>query len=112
MAPIKDNSDRILVEKVLEYLQGIAQVKAYNLTVEKSASLNSAIDENSGINTKMEFVFIPIMFLQNITSKLLGVVIALLAIWFYLNGSMELLNCVLMLIGSFILFGALETAGN
>lgn len=112
VAPIKDSSDRILVEKVLEYLQGIAQVKAYNLTVEKSEALNSAIDENSGINTKMEFVFIPIMFLQNITSKLLGVVIALLAIWFYLNGSMELLNCVLMLIGSFILFGALETAGN
>lgn len=112
VAPVKDSSDRILVEKVLEYLQGIAQVKAYNLTVEKSAALNTAIDENSGINTKMEYAFIPLMFLQNITSKLLGVVIAVLSVWFYLNGTMELLNCVLMLIGSFILFGALENAGN
>ena len=97
---------------MLEYLQGIAQVKAYNLTGEKSAALNNAIDDNSGINTKMEFEFIPLMFLQNITSKLLGVGIAFASIWFYLNGTMELLNCVLMLIGSFILFGALENAGN
>ena len=112
VAPVKDSYDRILVEKVLEYLQGIAQVKAYNLTVEKSTALNNAIDENSGINTEMEFEFIPLMFLQNITSKLLGVVIALASIWFYLSETMELLNCVLMLIGSFILFGALENAGN
>ena len=112
VAPIKDSSDRILVEKVLEYLQGIAQVKAYNLTVEKSAALHNAIDENSGINTKMEYEFIPLMFLQNITSTLLGVVIAFASIWFYLNDTMELLNGVLMLIGSFILFGALENVGN
>lgn len=112
MAPIKDDSDRKLVEKVLEYIQGISEVKAYNLTGEKSKDLNLAIDENSTANTKMEFAFIPLMFLQNITAKITSVVIAISAVIFYLGGTMELLNTIIMMISAFILFSALETAGS
>ena len=112
IAPLKDSSDRKLVEKVLEYVQGIAEVKAYNLTGEKSRALNEAIDENSAANTKAEMAFVPIMFLQNLTAKLLGVVVAIVSVAFYLNGTMELLNAVVMILAAFILFGALDTAGN
>lgn len=112
IAPLKDSSDRKLVEKVLEYVQGIAEVKAYNLTGKKSRALNEAIDENSTANTKAEMAFVPIMFLQNLTAKLLGVVVAIISVAFYLNGTMELLNAVVMILAAFILFGALDTAGN
>ncbi len=112
IAPLKDSSDRKLVEKVLEYVQGIAEVKAYNLTGKKSRALNEAIDENSAANTKAEMAFVPIMFLQNLTAKLLGVVVAIISVAFYLNGTMELLNAVIMILAAFILFGALDTAGN
>ena len=112
IAPLKDSSDRKLVEKVLEYVQGIAEVKAYNLTGKKSRALNEAIDENSAANTKAEMAFVPIMFLQNLTAKLLGVVVAIISVAFYLNGTMELLNAVVMILAAFILFGALYTAGN
>ena len=112
IAPLKDSSDRKLVEKVLEYVQGIAEVKAYNLTGKKSRALNEAIDENSAANTKAEMAFVPIMFLQNLTAKLLGVVVAIMSVAFYLNGTMELLNAVVMILAAFILFGALDTAGN
>lgn len=112
IAPLKDFSDRKLVEKVLEYVQGIAEVKAYNLTGKKSRALNEAIDENSAANTKAEMAFVPIMFLQNLTAKLLGVVVAIISVAFYLNGTMELLNAVVMILAAFILFGALDTAGN
>ena len=112
IAPLKDSSDRKLVEKVLEYVQGIAEVKAYNLTGKKSRALNEAIDENSAANTKAEMAFVPIMFLQNLTAKLLGVVVAIISVEFYLNGTMELLNAVVMILAAFILFGALDTAGN
>ena len=112
IAPLKDSSDRKLVEKVLEYVQGIAEVKAYNLTGKKSRALNEAIDENSAANTKAEMAFVPIMFLQNLTAKLLGVVVAIISVAFYLNGTMELLNTVVMILAAFILFGALDTAGN
>ena len=112
IAPTKDAADRKLVEKVLEYIQGIAEVKSYNLTGEKSKALNQAIDENTAANIKSEITFVPIMFLQSLTAKLIGVVIAGVSVAFYLNGTMELLNAVVMVIAAFILFGALDSAGS
>lgn len=112
IAPTKDASDRKLVEKVLEYIQGIAEVKSYNLTGEKSKVLNRAVDENTAANIKLEITFVPLMFLQSLTAKLIGVVIAGVSVAFYLNGTMELLNTVVMIIAAFILFGALDSAGS
>ena len=112
IAPTKDASDRKLVEKVLEYIQGIAEVKSYNLTGEKSKALNCAVDENTAANIKLEITFVPLMFLQSLTAKLIGVVIAGVSVAFYLNGTMELLNAVVMVIAAFILFGALDSAGS
>ena len=112
IAPTKDASDRKLVEKVLEYIQGIAEVKSYNLTGEKSKALNRAVDENTAANIKLEITFVPLMFLQSLTAKLIGVVIAGVSVAFYLNGTMELLNTVVMVIAAFILFGALDSAGS
>ena len=111
-APTKDAADRKLVEKVLEYIQGIAEVKSYNLTGEKSKALNRAVDENTAANIKLEITFVPLMFLQSLTAKLIGVVIAGVSVAFYLNGTMELLNAVVMVIAAFILFGALDSAGS
>lgn len=112
VAPVKDASDRKLVEKVLEYSQGIAEVRSYNLTGEKSKALNQAIDENTAANIKLEITFVPIMFIQSLTAKIIGVVIAAVSVAFCLNGSMELLNTVVMIIAAFILFGALDSAGS
>lgn len=112
VAPVKDASDRKLVEKVLEYIQGIAEVRSYNLTGEKSKALNQAIDENTAANIKFEITFVPIMFMQSLTAKIIGVVIAAVSVAFCLNGSMELLNAVVMIIAAFILFGALDSAGS
>jgi len=112
IAPTKDAADRKLVEKVLEYIQGIAEVKSYNLTGEKSKALNCAIDENTAANIKLEITFVPLMFLQSLTAKLIGVAIAGVSVAFYLNGTMELLNAVVMVIAAFILFGALDSAGS
>ena len=112
IAPTKDAADRKLVEKVLEYIQGIAEVKSYNLTGEKSKALNRAVDENTAANIKLEITFVPLMFLQSLTAKLIGVVIAGVSVAFYLNGTMELLNTVVMVIAAFILFGALDSAGS
>ena len=112
IAPTKDAADRKLVEKVLEYIQGIAEVKSYNLTGEKSKALNCAVDENTAANIKLEITFVPLMFLQSLTAKLIGVAIAGVSVAFYLNGTMELLNAVIMVIAAFILFGALDSAGS
>ncbi|MCM1284045.1 MAG: ABC transporter ATP-binding protein/permease, partial [Muribaculaceae bacterium] len=112
MAPKKIAADAGLVEKVLEYIQGIAEVKSYNLTEDKSEKLKSAIDESVSVNTRMEFRFIPYMALQNFVTKMTGIVMCVLSLHFYFDGSMELLTCMIMLISSFLIYASLDSAGN
>ena len=112
VAPRKTESDSDLVEKVIEYVQGIAEVKGYNLTGKTAKKLEAAIDNNTEVNIAMELIFVPFMALQNGVIKLTGVAMTLLSIWFYLQGSMALLTCIGMTICSFMVFASLEQAGN
>lgn len=112
LSPRKYEVDRSLVEKVIEYVQGISEVKSYNLTGKMAGKLNQAIQENTDCNTEMELTFVPLMALQNAIIKLTGVAITLCSVAFYLNGSMELLICIGMIICSFMVFSSLEQAGN
>ena len=112
LAPVKAASDEFVVEKVLEYVQGISEVRSYNLTGCASKELNEAIDKNRDINTTMELKTVPWMQLQSIILKLMGVAIILTSCGFYLAGSMTLQNCIGMIICSFLVFESLGSAGN
>ena len=112
LAPVKVDAEEKLVEKVLEYLPGMTEVKAYHLTGQKSRELNDAIYENSKINTDMEFTLIPRMSLQSLIAKLTGVAMMIASCAFYCNGSMDALTAVVMVISAFIIYASLETAGN
>lgn len=112
LAGKKLNADEKLVEKILEYLQGMTEVKAYHLTGVKSKELNEAISENSKINIEMEMKLIPLMALQSFIAKLTGVAMVAFSCIFYCSGSMDGLNAVLMVISAFIIYSALETAGQ
>ena len=108
----KIRADERLVEKVLEYLQGMTEVKAYRLTGVKSRELNEAISENSKINTDMEMTLVPRIALQSFIAKLTGVAMVAFSCAFYCAGSMDALNAVVMVISAFIIYTSLETAGQ
>ena len=112
LAGKKIDADEKLVEKVLEYLQGMAEVKSYHLTGTKSRELNDAIAANVKINTDMEMTLIPCMTLQNLIAKLTGVCMVIAACGFYCSGSMDALIAVVMVISAFIVYASLETAGS
>ena len=108
----KIRADERLVEKVLEYLQGMTEVKAYRLTGVKSKELNEAISENSKINIDMEMTLVPRIALQSFIAKLTGVAMVAFSCVFYCAGSMDALNAVVMVISAFIIYTSLETAGQ
>ena len=108
----KIRADERLVEKVLEYLQGMTEVKAYRLTGVKSRELNEAISENSKINTDMEMTLVPRIALQSFIAKLTGVAMVAFSCAFYCAGSMDALTAVVMVISAFIIYTSLETAGQ
>ena len=107
---IKADADEI--GKVLEYIQGIAEVKAYNLAGKRRRELNSVIEKRLKILIKMEMRCIPVSNLQSLVAKLSGVAMMLASLNFYLAGTMDLANCSTMLVCSFMLFNALEAGGN
>lgn len=108
----KVESDQKLVSEIMEYVQGIAEVKSYNLFGKQTKKLNKAIDNNVKVNTEMEFAFIPYMTIQNIITKLTGAVMMFVSVLLYLNGSMSLMICIGMTICAFMLYSSLEEAGS
>ncbi|MCR4821928.1 MAG: ABC transporter ATP-binding protein/permease [Treponema sp.] len=108
----KTEDDTVQVGKILEYIQGIAEVKAYNLFGKRRQELNSVIDSCKNNYIKLEMACIPFSTIQSLVSKLTGVAIMLASIYFCLNGTMLIENCVVMLICSFMLFTAMEAGGN
>ncbi len=108
----KTRSDSALVEKVIEYIKGIAEVKSYHLSGKYNKRLEAAVNENVAANTDMELGLMPFMFLQNFTAKLIGVGVTIVSLCFYTDGSMSLLNCIMMVICSFLVTEGLEKAGT
>ena len=104
--------DTALVERVLEYIRGIAEVKSYSLTGKYNRRLEAAIAENVDSNTDMELKLLPLMLAQNAVAKLIDVGVVVLSLILYTGGRMELLNCVMLCICSFLLTEGLEQAGT
>ncbi len=108
----KTRSDSALVEKVIEYIKGITEVKSYHLSGKYNKRIETAVDDNSKANTDMEKGIIPFTFLQNFTAKLIAAGTAVISLCFYASGSMDLFNCIIMVICSFLVTEGMEKAGN
>ena len=108
----KLSGDTAVVEQVLEFIKGIAEVKSYSLTGKYNRRLEAAIDENVDSNIDMELKLLPLMLAQNVVAKGIDVGVVLLSLALYAGGRMELLNCLMLCICSFLLTEGLEQAGT
>lgn len=108
----KYQADMDLVAVVLEYIQGIAEVKNYNLVNRSAKKLSKAIEGKSRLDTKMTLVTSPYIALQGIVTKLTGLFMGLFSIYFYLNGSMELLVTIMMIVSGFMIYENLDGVGS
>ena len=108
----KVDCDTELVSQIMEYIQGISEVKSYNLIGAQTKRLNDANDACMKTNIKMELVFVPYHFLQNTVTKIIGAVSIGCSAYFYICGTMSVLYAIGMTISAFLLYSSLETAGN
>ena len=108
----KQKADTDLVAIVLEYSQGIAEVKNYNIVQSSAKKLSCAIDNKRRLDTKLTWVTSPYIALQGIITKLTGTVMGTFSIYFYLKGSMNLLICIMMLISAFMIYESLNGVGS
>lgn len=108
----KDNADRTMVSSVLEYVQGMSEIKSYSLYGGENKKLTEAIENASNVNFQMEKRLLPFMALQTIITKATGVCLVAVSIYFYINNSMILEDCIMMLICAFMMYSALDSAGS
>ncbi len=112
VAPRKHLADENIVTQVIEYVQGIAEVKNYSMTDSANKKLEEAIKEKQMGDTKLEYAVIPWVTLQNIVTKLTGVLMCVTSLVFYFNGSMPLLYCIMMMVSSFMVYESLDSMSS
>ena len=111
VADDKIASDRNMVGVILEYIQGIAEIRNYNMINDRNERLRTSIEAKAKNDIRAELAAIPAVGVQMVVSKLTGVVIAGLSLCFYFNGTMELPYTITMLLCSFMIFEALDLVG-
>lgn len=107
----KIESDKDMVGVVLEFIQGISEIRNYNIVSQNSTRLANAIERKTKADITAELAAIPAVGIQMLISKLTGVVIAGASVYFYLTGTMELTYVITMLLCSFMVFESLDAAG-
>jgi ATP-binding cassette subfamily B protein len=112
MAAQKIEKDSALVAKVIEYIQGIFEVRTFRLTGKRNRDLNLAIDENEHANSAMELKLIPYMTMQSFWLKALGTIIVLASVLLHIGGKMDLLTTIIMIISSYLIYAQLDNAGK
>ncbi len=101
-----------LVDQIMEYIQGITEVKSYNLLGAQAKKLNDANKACAEVNTRMELTFIPYHFFQTAVTKITGAVIVACSAYFFISGTMSAVYAVGMTISAFMLYASLESAGS
>ncbi len=111
-APRKHRADENLVTQVIEYVQGIAEVKNYSMTDDAAKRLDAAIAEKQGADTGLEYTVIPWVTMQNLATKLTGVIMCIMSLKFYFKGSMSLLFCIMMMISALMVYESLDSMSS
>lgn len=110
--PMRQRAQESLVSAVMEYLQGMSVVKAFDLESDRNQTIRKAIDESCDRNLGVTRSYVPGDLLKAAVIRAASIAILTVTLMLYLRGEMSLVNCLMMLIASFMVYGELESAGN
>ena len=110
--PARQETQAVLVEAVLETIQGMSVVKAFDLEHSLDKKVDKAIEESFRKNERLEKAMTPYVAMQQLVLNMFSVLLMFCAIAFYLDGSMELTNSLIMVVCSFLVYEQLKVAGS
>ena len=110
--PARQETQAVLVEAVLETIQGMSVVKAFDLEHSLDKKVDKAIEESFRKNELLEKAMTPYVAMQQLVLNMFSVLLMFCAIAFYLDGSMELTNSLIMVVCSFLVYEQLKVAGS
>ncbi len=112
LADKRHDSDTRLVEAFLEHVNGMSVIKSFNITGVGDKKIINEIEINRKSCLDMEKLFTPYNIVQKIIINIFSVLIMIISIKFYLNGSFNLSLSIMSIILSFIVFSQIESVGS
>lgn len=101
-----------LVTGILEYIQGMAVVKAFGLAERSDKSMDAAINESAEANIVLEKVFSCLAAVFQMVFKFARFAILIAAPYLLLQGEMSPEKCLLLIVASFMIYTTVELAGS
>lgn len=111
-APKRQKAQAVLVENILETIQGMGIVKSFNLSKIDDKKVDKAIENSKNTNLAMEQLITPYTIMQEGILRIFSVIMMAAALYFYFNGTMQLTYSLMFIVVSFIIFEQIESAGH
>lgn len=112
ISPKRQQVQSELVTAVLEYVRGIAVIKAFGLGDRSNRAVDYAINESCKRNLILEQTFIKLIALYTYVFKAASCVMMMIALYLFIGGNFTLLNTLMMIVSSFVVFSQIESAGS
>jgi ATP-binding cassette subfamily B protein IrtB len=111
-APVHQQAQDGMIAATLEYLRGMAVVKAFKQDGVARERIHQAYQASRVINIKIEKNYVPYNCLHLLALKVASLGIVLAAAVQAVKGSMDLPTMLMMVIFSFVIFGHVEQVNN
>ena len=112
LSPVRQAAQSRLVAAVLEYVQGMAVVKAFGLGDRSNRAVDEAIEACRASNTDLERSFSTLAAVYQLVFKVAAFGVLLSSGLLYLSGDMDLIKCLLLMVSSFMLYAHIEMMGS
>lgn len=112
VAPNRQKSQAAMVNTILEFIQGMSVIKSFNLSGKGDKKVQEALEFNKKSNLALEHLFTPYTMAQGIVINVFSIGMIVAGILFWLAGTITLINALMVVIMSFLVFAQIQTAGS
>lgn len=101
-----------MTTQVLEYIRGIAVLRAFSQAESSEDSVYEAFDKKRQADFEQEHASLHLLKIYSAVFKLTGCVLMFAAVMLYLAGSIILPYCLMFIVGAFMIYNEMEQMGN
>ena len=112
LSPIRLDAQTEFMDAVLEYIQGMSVVRAFHMAKQSNTTLEKSIDETQRKNQLIERQRIPYIAAEQVVLRIASAAAAFCSIALFINGTLELTYCLIILVSAFMVYSQLESAGE
>ncbi|MDO4281730.1 MAG: ABC transporter ATP-binding protein [Peptococcaceae bacterium] len=112
LSPQRLEAQTVFMDAVLEYIQGMGVVRAFHLADKSNSALEQSIRDTQRKNQLIERQRIPYIAAEQVVLRIASAAAAFCAIVLFVNGTLALTFCLMILVSAFMVYSQLESAGE